>query len=232
MSRYTRNTVILAKVEGTYGTDPVPTNVANAILSSKPQLTPLSAQNVPRDVLLGFLGQKEELVGTRYMQCTFDVELVGSGTAGTRPAWGDLMLACALAETVTAVTRVDYTPISTAFQSVTFYYYDDGVLHKMQGARGDVSVKMTLGGIPVLSFSFKGLYSTPTAATAAAPTISGFKVPQVVTDQNTGDLTFGGTHSTGIAPAITGGTVYPSQGLEFMLNNTVDHIPVLGGENV
>lgn len=232
MSRYTRNYVLLALVEGTYGSDPTPTGGANAMLVSKPQLTPISAQNVLRDVMVGYLGQKEELVGTRFMQCQFDVELAGSGTAGTRPAFGDLLLGCALAETISAVTRVDYTPISTALQSVTFYWYDDGVLHKMKGARGDVGVKLGIGGIPVLSFTFKGLYSTPTAASNAAPTLSGFKVPQVVTPAFTGTLTFGGTHASTGAPAITGGTQYPGQGLEVMLNNSVDYVPVLGGESV
>jgi hypothetical protein len=231
MSRYTRNTVLLALAEVTYGTDPVPTGT-NAMLISKPTLNPLNAQNVPRDVILGYLGQKEHLVGSSFQECTFDVELDSGGTAGTRPAWGDLMLGCAYAETVTAATRVDYTPISTAFQSVTLYWYDDGVLHKLQGARGDVSFKMTSGTIPVLSFSFKGLYSQPTAASNATPTLTGFKPPLVVNEANSGDITLGGTHALVSAPAIVGGTPYPSKGIEFMTGNSVNYIPLLGGETV
>jgi hypothetical protein len=231
MSRYTRNTVIVALVEGTYGTDITPTGT-NAMLASKPQITPLSASNQARDVLVGYLGQKEELVGARFVQCSFDIELVGSGTAGTRPAWGDLMLACAWAEAVTAVTRVDYTPISTAFQSVSLYWFDDGVRHKLIGARGDVSISMNINGIPVLSFAFKGLYTTPTATANLTPTVSGFMVPQVVNKQNSADLTFGGTHTPSGAPAITGGTVYPSRGIEFALGNQVDHVPLLTTESI
>ena len=34
------------------------------------------------------------------------------------------------------------------------------------------------------------------------------------------------------APTITGGTTYPSQGLELSLGNDVQHIPLLGGEQV
>ena len=231
MARYTRNTVILAKVEGTYGTDSTPTG-AEAMLVSKPTITPLRSNNVERDVLVGYLGQREQLVGTYYAECAFDVELVGGGTVGTAPAWGCLLRACGLAETETADTRVDYTPISSAFESVTIYWYDAGVRHKVLGARGTVSFKLTSGGIPVMSFSFKGLYVAATATTNATPTLTGFKVPLVVAEPNTGDLTLGGTHSTSGAPAISSGTAFPSMGLEVNLNNTVDYIPTLGGESV
>lgn len=231
MPRYTRNTVLLAKVEAAYGTDSAPA-AAQAMLISKPQLNPLSAQNVPRDVILGYLGQAENLVGSRFQECSFDIELVGSGAVATRPAWGDLMLACGWAETVTALTRVDYTLVSTGFQSVSLYWYDDGLLHKLLGARGDVSVKLNSGGIPVLSFSFKGLYSAAAAAANPAPVLTGFKVPVVVNEANSADLTFGATHATGAAPALTGGTPYPSKGMEFMLKNSVNHVPLLGGETI
>jgi len=231
MARNTRNFVLLALVESVYGTDPVPTG-SNAMLCSRPQITPLQSQNVNRDVMRGYIGGSEQLVGSKFVECSFDIELVGSGTVGTAPAWGDLMLACGWAETETAVTRVDYTLVSTSFGSVTLYWYDDGVLHKLTGARGTVQVKMTSGAIPVLSFSFKGLHTTPSAAANPTPTLTGFKTPLVVKEASTADLTFGGTHSNAGAPAIAAGTVYPSMGIEFNLNNTVDHIPLLGGESI
>lgn len=231
MSRYTRNTVILALIEGTYGTDSTPTGT-NAMLTSKPQIRPLVANNVPRDVLLGYLGNKEHLVGTFYAECTFDVELVGSGTAGTRPAWGDLLLACGFAETTEAVTRVDYTPVSSAFPSVSIYWQDGGLQQKMLGARGDVTFKNNAGEIPVMSFSFKGLYTAATATANATPTLTGFVQPLVVSEANTSDLSFGGTHATTGAPAIAAATAYPSYGIEISMNNSVDHVPMLGGETI
>jgi hypothetical protein len=231
MPRYTRNTVLLAKVEAAYGTDSTPTG-AEAMLCSKPQLTPLNAQNVPRDVNLGYMGSKEHLVGSRFMEMSFDIELVGSGTAGTGPAWGDLMLACGWSETETATIRVDYVLVSSAFQSASLYWYDDGLLHKMLGARGTVTIKAIAGQIPVLSFSFKGLYTVPTAAANATPSYTAFKIPEVVTEANTLDLTLGGTHATAVAPAIATGTAYPSQGIEFMQSASVEHVPLLGGETI
>lgn len=231
MPRYTRNTVILAKSEATYGTDIVPTG-AEAMLTSKPQITPLAANNVNRDVLRGFMGGSEQLVGSSHVECSFDVELVNGGTAGTAPAYSALLKACGLAELATALIRVDYTPISSAFSSASLYWYDDGLLHKILGARGDVDFKMTSGGIPVMSFKFKGLYLAPTAASNATPTTTGFKTPLVVNEANTADVTLGATHTVLIAPALTGGTAYPSLGLEWSLGNKVEFIPLLGGESV
>ena len=42
-ARYVRNSAILAKVEGTYGTDSTPTGAANAVLVSNLSINPLDA---------------------------------------------------------------------------------------------------------------------------------------------------------------------------------------------
>lgn len=235
-TRYIRNTVILAKVEGTYGTDSVPTGAANAMLVSNLSINPLNAQNVPRELIFGFMGGFQHLVGNRFVECGFDIELVGNGTSGgtiTAPSWGDVLKACGFTSALDTVNgRVDYTPISSSFTSLTIYWYDDGLLHKVTGARGNVAVKLNANGRPVLSFMFKGLYSAPTAAANASPTLTGFKVPEVVTEANTADLNLGCTHTVAAAAALTGGTSYPSLGLEFSPNNAVEHIALLGGESV
>lgn len=231
-ARFIRNTVVLAKAEVTYGTDPVPAGAANAMLVSNVTVNPLNAQNVPRELITGYMGGFEHLVGNRFVECGFDVELQNSGTAATAPAWGPLLLACGFAEATEALTRVDYTPVSSAFGSVTIYYYDDGLLHKITGARGNVTFKLTAGGRPTMSFSFKGLYTAPTAAANATPTYTPFKVPKVVAEANTADLMLGSTHAAAGAPALAAGTAYPSLGLEFSPNNAVEHIPLLGGESV
>ncbi len=231
-NRLIRNTAILAKTEVTYGVDPVPTGGANALLVSNLSINPINAQNVDRDIIRPYLGGSEQLLGTRYVEMGFDIELVGSGTVATAPAWGPVLRACGMAQTLTAVTRADYTPISTAFESLTIYWYDDGVLHKATGCRGNARIMMKVGERPMLSFSFTGIYSSATAAANPSVTLTAFKTPQIVVDQNAGDVTFGGTHDAGIAPAITGGTPYPSQGLELDLGNSVNFTALLGGETV
>lgn len=232
MPRFDRDQVVLAKIETTYGTDVSPAAATNAILTSKPRITPLSATNVDRDLVRAYFGGSEQLVGTRLVQCEYEVELAGSGTAGTAPAFGVCLRACALAETIIASTRVDYTPITNSQESLTKYWYDGGVLHKMTGVRGSVKLDMQSGNRPVLMFSFMGLHSNPTAASPTGVDYSLFRTPLVLTDANSGDIIFGGTVSPTGAPAISSGTAYPSLGLEFDLGNNVQHTPLLGGETV
>lgn len=228
MARLIRKTAILAKIETTYGTDAVPTGAANAMLISNASFE-FSYNNVNRDIIRSFLGGAEQLTGTRYVKATFDVEIAGSGAAGTAPAWGVLLRACGMAEAITASTRVDYTPVSAAFESATIYYSIDGVLHKMLGAYGTFTMKMGEGERPVFTFTLTGIDGGTTAAADPTLTLTAWKAPLVVTDQNSGDIKLGGSYSAG---AITGGTVYPSRGLSVDLGNDVQYIPMLGGQSV
>lgn len=228
MARYIRNTVLLAKAEGTYGTDPTPTGLANALLVSNVSID-LAYNNADRDLIRGYYGSSEQLAGTRSVNLGFDVELAGSGDAGlTAPAWGPLLKACGFAES-DAGAYYEYTPISTAIPSVTFYYYLDGALHKVLGARGTASFNMGIGQRPVMSFRFTGLDGGLTAAANATPTLTAFQKPVVVTDTNTSELVLGGSYAAG---AISGGTAYTSQGLSLDLGNDVVYTPLIGEESV
>jgi hypothetical protein len=86
----------------------------------------------------------------------FDVELKGSGTAGTAPALGDLLQACGFSETVVAETSVTYLPDSSGVPSITMGMYADGIHYQMWGARGDVSLKLDAGKPAILHFVFTG----------------------------------------------------------------------------
>lgn len=232
-SRTIRNTAILAKAETTYGTDAVPTGGSNAMLVSNVDVTPLENNLVDRALIRAYMGGSEQLVGTRYKRVKFDVEAVGSGTAGTAPGWGPLVRACGMAETVTASTRVDYLPITSAMESASIYYYDDGLLHKLLGARGTFQLELKQGGIPKFTFDFIGIDGGDTAASNPSTTLTAFQTPETVVDANSGDVTFGATHSSSGAPALTGGTIYPSLGLEGIdLGHSVNFQPLLGGESV
>ena len=231
MARATRNSVILAKVEATYGVDSTPTGVANALLVSNLSPVKINANNVNRDLVRPYLGGSEQLFGSASLEISFDVELAGSGAAGTAPAYGPLLLACAFAETVTAATRVDYVPMSdmSTMKSATIYYYADGELHKLLGARGDVTIKMGVGERPIMSFKFVGIDGGKTAAALPAATLTAWKAPLVVSDPNTADVLLGCTYNAG---ALTGGTAYPSKGLEFAMGNAVAFTALIGGESV
>lgn len=229
MGRYARNSAILAKIEVTEGTDPVPTGSANALLVSEITVNPLNAQNVDRDFIRNYFGASEQLVGTAYVELSFTVELAGSGTAGTAPAWGALLQACGFAETDDAAF-VSYQPAAPSLQkSVTIYYYDDGVLHKMLGAKGNLLPSALVGERPMLKFSFLGLDGGVSAASNPSTTLTAFQKPQVVTNTNTGDLLFGCTYA---AAVLSDGTAHTSRGLTLDVGNAVAFTPLLGGEYV
>jgi len=230
MSRNVRNAVVLAMPEAAYGNDPGPTG-ANAILIANLSAVPLNANNVDRALLRAYFGASEMLPGTHYAEVSFDVEIVGSGTIGTAPAWECLLLACGFASTVTA-DRVDYLPLTDAQPSATIYLNDSGVLHELNGARGTVTFKLNAGEKPVMSYHFLGLYVPITAAALPVPDYSGFMQPQIPTHGNTQVLTLGATHADAGPPALTGGTTISSLGLEINVGNNVQFTPMIGAETV
>lgn len=95
-----------------------------------------------------------------------------------------------------------YRPISSSFESVTIYFNVDGLLHKLTGARGNVSLKFPLFGIPKYAFTFTGIYSTPTDTAAPTVTLTGFKTPLAVNNTNTAYLVVHGL-ATAVAADIS-----------------------------
>lgn len=230
MPRYIRNTAILAKIETTAGTDAVPTGAADAVLVSELSITPLEAQNVDRALVRPFFGASEQLVATAYLRCSFTVELAGSGTAATAPQWGDLLLACATAEALLATpNRVEYTPVSTALKTLTIYWYDDGVLHKMVGAMGNCKLSAKVGDRPKLMFDFMGVDAGISAATPSGVAFTAWKTPPTMAKANVVDITLGCTYATG---ALSGGSVVPSTGIELDLGNSVNFVALLSNESI
>jgi len=214
-----RKRVLLAKTETTYGTDPTPTGAANAILVSNMKIDPIQGGQVARDLVRPYLGASESLQGERYVQITFDVEVQGSGAAGTEPAFGPILKACGMGVTTVASTSNTYAPVSSAFSSVTLYYNVDGVLHKITGARGNVKWTFAVGKIPMMSFTFKGLYNAPTDTAAPSPTYTAFKTPLAATTANTTSFSFFGYSGN-------------LQMLDFDFGNTIDYMALIGTEYV
>lgn len=165
-----RNAALLVKIETTYGTDAAPTGAANAVLVSDLKMRPMDMETVSRDLIRPFLGSSEQMPTKIYNGGEFSVELAGSGAAGTVPAMGPLLRACGFAETVTAGIKVDYLPVSTGFESVTFHMNLDGVLHKGVGARGTVTFSLKNNDRPMANFNFSGLFVP--IVDAALPTVN------------------------------------------------------------
>ena len=184
MPLYTRKRLILAEIEATYGTDPVPTG-AEAILVRNLEITPLQAETVSRNLVRPYLGQSDQLLAQTRVEVTFEVELAGSGAAGTAPAYGPVLRSCGLSETISASTSVTYAPESAGFESTTIYFFNDGIRHKVTGCRGSFSMSAEVGQIPFISFTMTGIYNAPTDETLPTPTYSNQAAPLIFKNGNT-----------------------------------------------
>ena len=184
MPLLTRKRLILLESESTYGTDPTPDG-ADAILVRDLNITPLQSDVVSRDLVRPYLGASEQLLANTRVECTFSVELAGSGAAGTAPRYGKALLACGMSETISAGVSATYAPVSASFGSCTIYYNIDGVLHKVTGARGTFTLNMAVGEIPSIDFTFTGVYNAPTDTAAPAVTYADQATPVIAKQGNT-----------------------------------------------
>lgn len=195
MAMFWRRKALLCKIETTYGTDPVPTGAANAILASNVRIQPMEGQDVSRELDLPNMGAQPTIPVGLHAKLSFSVEVKGSGgqIAGTPPAFGPCLRACGMAEVIAVGATVTYNPVSTGIESATFYLNIDGVLFTLLGARGTGTYRMTAQGLVVLEFEFTGLFVQP--ADQAMPTVALTTqlnhAPQVATTANTPTLTLG-----------------------------------------
>lgn len=105
----------------TPGTDAVPT-ATNAVLLRNLDITPVYDM-VARNNVKGHLGADQELLAAKSFKLTGEVELAGSGTQGTAPAWGVLLMACGFAETtVTGTARIQTSPPTKTSGDGVFTY--------------------------------------------------------------------------------------------------------------
>jgi len=230
MSRYYRNLVILAKVETTPGTYLAPAPATDALLISDASIR-YDDRIVERDLLRPYFGASEQLIGDSPVNIEFTVEMAGSGTAGTAPAWGRLLRACAMAETVSAGAHVVYNPVSTGLESLSILYAADGVTHRLKGVRGTATLNIAPGSKPSISFSLSGVVHLDPAALAQPTGVSmtAWRAPLPVAAANTGDILIDCAYAAG---AVTGGTALPSISAQVELGQAVEFVPMLGSSVV
>jgi hypothetical protein len=121
--------------------------------------------------------------------------------------------------TIVLKTSVDYTPISTGFESVTLYYNVDGVLHKITGARGTVELGLTVKQIPVFRFSFTGIYNDPADVVQPTCDFSDFQYPEIANTQNTPGFTLHGFSANLESASLN-------------LANQIEYVTLVGSQSV
>ena len=209
MTKYARNKALLVKNETVYGTDSTPTGAANAIQASNFNFEPSVGQDVSRDLILPYMGHQGVILTGNYARIAFDVEVAGSGVAGTAPAYGPLLRAAQMAEVITAATDVKYNPISNNFESASIYFINDGIKHIMVGSRGTWKVSEQPSQIARFTFTMTGLLGTITDAAMPTIDLTKFIKPVPVSKANTTFSLFGYAGACEALSFDLGGDIQP-----------------------
>ena len=216
MPKLHRKRSILAKAESSYGSDPTPTGSANYVQVIDLNIEPIVSDEVSRDLIRPYMGNYEVIPANTRVNVTFDVEMSGSGTAGTAPKYGAILKACGLSENITGGNTVTYAPVATPSDSVTLYVNYDGIRQKVTGARGTFSINCEVNNIPRISFSLTGLFTAPTDTALPTVTVSNQASPLIFKNGSTSNFAI-----FGFAAALQ------SWNLDF--NNEVIYRELVGG---
>lgn len=127
----------------------------DAILVINPRFTP-NRRVYDRDNVSASLSPFAAAPGEYSGTIEFDVELKGSGTAGTAPEFGRPLRGCGFGETVVALTSVTYAPASASVGSYTVALFMDGKRYQIWGARASAKLTLKTGSFGVWSFTFTG----------------------------------------------------------------------------
>lgn len=174
--RMTNVAVLLAKAETTDGADSVPI-VANDAIQVLEPLEPNGdfAFRSPRDKLvdgpslqasppLSPKGRMANWQNTLHMRGNRTTIAYSAAAAGT-PEIHPYMVAAGYSATVVLTggsESYQYKPAATSLLGCSEYYYVDGKLYKILGAKADIDFSMDAGGPMVCTVKRQGLYQPPT----------------------------------------------------------------------
>lgn len=162
--------VILAKIESTYNVDSSPVPASNAIKVENLSWAADQLTMIERPTVKASLATEQAIYAGMLRKVSFSCEIKGSGTAGTAPEIGVLLRACAMSETIVALTSVTYKPTSSSLESLTIYIYSDGLLYKVTGCRGNVTFDFSARNKAMAKFEFVGHSVAPIDTAIVSPT--------------------------------------------------------------
>jgi len=180
----TRRRVVAARIETTEGTGVALVAADGGILAIEPRVD-VDIRTVDRNPAMATLSKLASLRGAQSARITFRIEMKGAGSAYSAtvlPALGRYLRACGFAETVVTTAgaeTVTYRPASVGVPSLTIGCYEDGVVKRIIGARGNVRV-VSRNGEPVFAeFDFLGVWDGVADGALLSPTYEG-TVPPVL----------------------------------------------------
>jgi hypothetical protein len=159
---------VIAKVEATYGTDPIPAGGTDDVLTIDTPVpyNPMFETFEFRPHGSTFTRQLD-IIGQRVGE--FDVQflLQGSGTRGTAAingfaGLGALLQCCAMTQTVNGGTSIVFTPSTiAAMKSTSIQMESNGALNEINGAQGNLTIRGDSRTAPTCRVRGMGLYVAP-----------------------------------------------------------------------
>ena len=235
----TRQSVILAETEGTYGSNPTPTAADNAILTTLPEFS-FDVETYERNLARESLSPLDPRVTNINCSISFSCELKGAGLGGVGsdqfgaatniPEIDPLLKACGFARTSQEGTDDwsghYYKPSTAIGQSCTIYFYQgsdtsgNAHLKKITGCVGNVSFSVEQGGIGVANFEMQGQYDGYASfGSDALPTDANYQenLPPIAQT---------------IGLSVAGDTGLDVSAIEINMNNEIQNIKSMVGDNL
>jgi len=182
-------TALFAAVESTYGT---PATLTQAILCKVTGFAPYDANMKELDYQQSKYGSQKSIIMSAWARIDVEIDMTGSGTAGTKPLYEMLLRACGLS--VIEGSTPDDTVIglaTTGHASATIGYYMDGMLFTMAGCRGNATIGLSPEGFPVFNLTIWGVPVNPQDVTTPDMDFSGYLEPVPINDGTTTFSLFG-----------------------------------------
>jgi hypothetical protein len=185
--------VVLAKKETTNGTDAVPTGTANAVITRNFSGGLVEVDRIDRNLDNGAYGASPSAPSNERRTFSYEVEIAGSGAAGTAAAWMELLEGCGMA-TATLTATVDAKQVFAApgsMSSITHYDFLQDQRRKGLGSVGTFQMDFTAGSYPFITFNWTALLPATTPFDKTAPgatTLTRWKQPVEVNNANTSFL--------------------------------------------
>lgn len=156
-----------------------------ALLCRVTNYDPWAAEMRQKANVQAHFGAQSQNTLAAFMPLTLEIDLSGSGTAGTAPVYSDIFEICG--RSVTEEETPDAVVVAldrTVQASAAVGIHVDNFLFKAVGVRGDLSFEYVAGQMPYLSAELVGIPVAITNTTLPVPDLSDFVEPVSINDAN------------------------------------------------
>lgn len=182
------------KKEATYGLDAAPTGPLNAMLVRNFKSSPMAVDALDRNLDRPVRGAQAQAITNRRRAISYELELAGSGTAGTAPPWMEFIEGCgAAAPVLTATVKAEQRMalVGAALSSITHYHWISNERRRGFGGRGDIStIDFSAGAYPFIGFDYTELLPAAAPFDAVAPVGTDYARWRAPVEVNTANTSF------------------------------------------